>query len=87
MGMAEAETLFDLRAGEDCVVTGVLGEGAVRRRLFDMGITPGAELVIIKTAPFGDPLEIRVRGYQLGIRKAEAKKILVRRKNGSKTAV
>lgn len=71
------ETLRDLKPGEECYVTGVKGEGAVRRRLFDMGITPGAHIILRKTAPFGDPIEITVRGYQLSIRKAEAEEILI----------
>lgn len=71
------ETLRELHPGEECLVTQVTGEGAVRRRLFDMGITPGAKIILRKTAPFGDPIEITVRGYQLSIRKAEAQDILI----------
>ena len=48
------------------------GEGRIRRRLFDMGVTPGAELTMRKKAPLGDPIEITVRGYELTLRKAEA---------------
>ena len=48
------------------------GEGAIRRRLFDMGITPGAEVYLRKKAPLGDPIEIAIRGYELTLRKAEA---------------
>ena len=55
----------------------VHGEGAVRRRIMDMGITRGVEIKIIKTAPLGDPLEITVRGYELSLRKADAAMIEV----------
>lgn len=73
------ETLKNLKPGEECYVTNVTGEGAVRRRLFDMGITPGAHIILRKTAPLGDPLELTIRGYQLSIRKAEAKEIVIKR--------
>lgn len=71
------ETLSNLKPGERCTVTNVKGEGAIRRRLFDMGITPGANIILRKLAPFGDPIELTVRGYQLSIRKAEAEAIVV----------
>ena len=58
-----------LKSGKIVKVT---GEGAVRRRLFDMGVTPGAEVYFRKKAPLGDPIEISVRGYELTLRKAEA---------------
>lgn len=64
--------LSDLRVGDSCVVMKVHGEGPVRRRLFDMGVTPGAEIYFRKKAPLGDPIEIRLRGYELTLRKAEA---------------
>ena len=64
--------LSQLEIGERGVVKTVNGEGAVRRRLFDMGITPGAEIYLRKRAPFGDPIEISLRGYELTLRKAEA---------------
>ena len=64
--------LSELRIGERATVTAVNGEGAVRRRLFDMGITPGAEVYLRKKAPLGDPIEIAIRGYELTLRKAEA---------------
>ena len=64
--------LSQLEIGERGVVKTVNGEGAVRRRLFDMGITPGAEIYLRKKAPFGDPIEISLRGYELTLRKAEA---------------
>ena len=58
--------------GESATVTAVNGEGAIRRRLFDMGITPGAGVYLRKKAPLGDPIEIAIRGYELTLRKAEA---------------
>ncbi|MBE7079649.1 MAG: ferrous iron transport protein A [Clostridiales bacterium] len=64
--------LSQLEIGEKAVVKAVNGEGAVRRRLFDMGITPGAEIYLRKKAPLGDPIEISLRGYELTLRKAEA---------------
>ena len=64
--------LSELKIGEKGVVTAVNGEGAIRRRLFDMGITPGVEVYLRKKAPLGDPLEISLRGYELTLRKAEA---------------
>ncbi len=64
--------LSELSIGEKGVVTAVKGEGAVRRRLFDMGITPGAEVYLRKKAPLGDPIEIAIRGYELTLRKSEA---------------
>ena len=64
--------LSELKIGEKGTVTKVRGEGVVRRRLFDMGITPGAEVYLRKKAPLGDPIEIAIRGYELTLRKAEA---------------
>ena len=64
--------LSQLSIGETGTVVAVNGEGAIRRRLFDMGITPGAEVYLRKKAPLGDPIEIAIRGYELTLRKAEA---------------
>ena len=64
--------LSQLAIGESGEVVAVNGEGAVRRRLFDMGITPGAKIYLRKKAPLGDPIEIFLRGYELTLRKAEA---------------
>ena len=66
------KTLNDFRIGDSGVVKTVAGEGKVKRRLFDMGITPGADVYLRKKAPLGDPLEITVRGYELTLRKTEA---------------
>ena len=64
--------LSQLSIGESATVVAVNGEGAIRRRLFDMGITPGVEVYLRKKAPLGDPIEISLRGYELTLRKAEA---------------
>lgn len=72
-------TLSDIRPGERCIVVSIGGGGAIRRRLFDMGITPHTEIAVQKLAPLGDPMELKVRGYELCIRKSEAEKIAVER--------
>ena len=64
--------LSQLKVGEKGTVVAVNGEGAVRQRLFDMGITPSAEVYLRKKAPLGDPIEISIRGYELTLRKTEA---------------
>ena len=69
------KSLREFAVGESGIVSGVTATGSVRRRIFDMGITPGADVVLRKAAPLGDPIEITVRGYQLSIRKAEAETI------------
>ena len=70
-------TLNDMKIGQSAVVTAVGGEGALRRRLLDMGITPRTALMVRKMAPLGDPIEIRIRGYELTLRKEDAAKITV----------
>ena len=67
--------LDEFKIGETGLIKKVEGEGRLRRRLFDMGVTPGATVYLRKKAPLGDPLEIRVRGYELTIRKADASNI------------
>ena len=64
--------LDEFAIGETGVVKAVGGEGKIKRRLFDMGITPGAEVLLRKKAPLGDPIEITIRGYELTLRKTEA---------------
>ena len=64
--------LSDLIIGEQCVIKTVGGDGRIRRRLFDMGVTPGAEVYLRKKAPLGDPIEVTIRGYELTLRKTEA---------------
>lgn len=66
------KTLDTFAIGESGTIVKVNGEGRVRRRLFDMGLTPGAEVYLRKKAPLGDPLEITLRGYELSLRKDEA---------------
>ena len=61
-----------IEKGETGLVKSVEGDGKVRRRLFDMGVTPGAKVTLRKKAPLGDPIEISIRGYELSLRKAEA---------------
>ncbi len=64
--------LSEFSIGEKGVIKAVSGEGRVRRRLFDMGVTPGAEVLLRKRAPLGDPIEVTIRGYELTLRKSEA---------------
>ncbi len=69
------KTLRDVKIGNTAVVVKLHGEGALRRRLLDMGITKGTEIFVRKAAPLGDPLELTVRGYELSIRKADSEMI------------
>lgn len=68
-------TLRDLKPGQEGKVVSLGEKGAIRRRLMDMGITPGVVIKVIKVAPLGDPIEVNVRGYELSLRKAEASQI------------
>ncbi|APC38959.1 FeoA family protein [Clostridium estertheticum] len=70
-------TLREIRVGQTVKVKKVEGEGAIRRRIMDMGITRGCEIYVRKVAPLGDPLEITVRGYELSLRKVDAEMIVV----------
>lgn len=70
-------TLRNVAVGSSARVVKLHGEGAVRRRIMDMGVTKGAELYVRKVAPLGDPIEIRVRGYELSVRKSDADMIEV----------
>ncbi len=72
------KTLKDAKVGETVTVVRLHGEGALKRRIMDMGVTKGTEIYIRKVAPLGDPLETTVRGYELSIRKADAELIEVR---------
>ncbi|MBR5273430.1 MAG: ferrous iron transport protein A [Clostridia bacterium] len=69
------KTLNDVKIGKTVTVKKIHSEGALKRRIMDMGITKGVEVCIRKVAPFGDPIEINVRGYELSIRKADAEMI------------
>ncbi len=71
-------TLDKLRVGKSAVITSVGGEGDLRCRLLDMGLIPRTRVTLQKTAPMGDPIQIRVRGYELTIRLADAAKIGIR---------
>ena len=68
-------TLREVKKGQTVVVEKLLGEGAVKRRIMDMGITKGTEIYVRKVAPLGDPVEVTVRGFELSIRKADAELI------------
>lgn len=70
-------TLKEVEIGEKAVIKKLHGEGAVRRRIMDMGITKGTVVTIRKVAPLGDPIELTVRGYELSIRKEDAEMIEV----------
>lgn len=69
--------LSDFKIGESGLIKTVTGDGRVRRRLLDMGVTPGAEVCLRKKAPLGDPLEITVRGYELSLRRTEAELVVM----------
>lgn len=71
------KTLKDVKVGETAVVVKLHGEGAVKRRIMDMGITKGVEVFVRKVAPLGDPMELTVRGYELSVRKADGAMIEV----------
>ena len=70
-------TLRDAKIGETVKVVKLHGEGAVKRRIMDMGLTKGVEVYVRKVAPLGDPIEITVRGYELSLRKADAQMVEV----------
>ena len=71
------KTLKEVKIGQTVKVVKLHGEGAVKRRIMDMGLTKGTEVYIRKVAPLGDPVEVTVRGYELSIRKADAEMIEV----------
>ncbi len=71
------KTLKEVKVGETVIVLKLIGNGAVKRRIMDMGITKGTEIFVRKVAPLGDPIEIKVRGYELSLRKADAEMILI----------
>ena len=71
------KTLRDAKIGETVKVVKLHGEGAIKRRIMDMGITKGADVYVRKVAPLGDPVEVTVRGYELSLRKADAEMIEV----------
>ena len=71
------QTLRETACGQTVTVKKIDGEGALRRRIMDMGLTKGTQVFVRKVAPLGDPIELTVRGYELSIRKADAQSILV----------
>ena len=70
-------TLKDVSVGQKAKVVRLEGEGPLGRRIMDMGVTKGVEIYVRRVAPFGDPMEVTLRGYQLSLRKSEAEKIIV----------
>jgi len=71
-------TLSDLRPGEQGVVVCVYGRGPIRRRLLDMGLTPGTLVRVVRVAPMGDPMQVTFKGYALAIRRAEGAQVEIR---------
>ena len=71
------KTLKDVKVGETATIVKLHGEGATKRRIMDMGLTKGTELLVRKVAPLGDPMELNVRGYELSVRKGDAEMIEV----------
>ena len=71
------KTLRQAKIGETVKIVKLHGEGAIKRRIMDMGLTKGVEVYVRKVAPLGDPIEVTVRGYELSLRKSEAESILV----------
>ncbi|MDD4844653.1 MAG: FeoA domain-containing protein [Anaerotignum sp.] len=70
-------TLREAKVGEQISVLKIIGEGPVKRRIMDMGITKGVEIFVRKVAPLGDPVEVTVRGYELSLRKADAQMVVI----------
>lgn len=71
------KTLRDVKVGDSAVVLKLIGTGAIKRRIMDMGITKNCEVFVRKVAPLGDPIEVTVRGYELSLRKSDAEMIAV----------
>lgn len=71
------KTLKDVKIGEKATVKKIHGEGAIKRRIMDMGLTKGTEVIVRKVAPLGDPIEMTVRNYELSLRKADAEMVEV----------
>ncbi|MDD5040770.1 MAG: ferrous iron transport protein A [Patescibacteria group bacterium] len=74
-------TLNEMRPGEACTVKSIRGDGALKKRLLDMGFMRGTRVEVMKVAPLGDPVDIKVKGYHLSLRKQEAASVLVEVKN------
>lgn len=73
----EVKTLRDVPVGDSATVVKLIGDGAIKRRIMDMGITKGTKVDVRKVAPLGDPIEVTVRGFQLSLRKDEAENVVV----------
>ena len=71
------KTLKEIQCGQTVKVSRLSGEGPIKRRIMDMGITKGVEIFVRKVAPLGDPVEVKIRGYELSLRKADAEMIIV----------
>ena len=71
------KTLKDIPVGQSAVIVKLHGEGALKRRIMDMGLTKGTEVYVRKVAPLGDPMELNIRGYELSVRKGDAEMIEV----------
>ena len=76
-GVSQMKTLKDVKAGQRARIVKLHGEGAIRRRIMDMGLTRGIEVSVRKLAPLGDPIELTLRGYELSLRRADAEMIEV----------
>ena len=76
-GKGKMKTLKEISCGQTVKVLKLTGEGPVKRRIMDMGITKGVEIFVRKVAPLGDPIEVTVRGYERSLRKADAEMIIV----------
>jgi ferrous iron transport protein A len=76
------KTLNNFKVGETGIITSIKGEGRIRRRMLDMGLTTGTEVYLRKVAPLGDPIEVTLRGYELSLRKSEAETIELEMKEG-----
>ncbi len=70
-------TLKDLKPGESGTIVSIGEKGPMKRRIMDMGITPGIHVKVVKVAPLGDPIEVNIRGYELSLRKDEAQRIII----------
>lgn len=70
-------TLKSMKPGDAGIVSSLSVKGQLKRRLMDMGVTPGADVKVVKVAPLGDPIEVTLRGYQLSLRKSEAEAVMV----------
>ncbi len=73
----DVKTLKEIQAGESAMVAKIHGEGALKRRIMDMGITNGTSISLVKTAPLGDPMELELRGYHLSLRREDAELVEV----------